>query len=140
MPIELKKCTLASSFDSRIFFAGNQDYPSTLFHSELEDPRYVRDTAYYEEGLDFAEIKALVPGNSAIWVFKEPSQNNTTVLKDNVIITLLSPSSLGCCPVLNVTTPVVLFTVKSIFSIKVEPLTVAVIKYTDALSSPVVSK
>lgn len=75
----IKKCTLASSFDSRIFFAGNQDYPSTLFHSELEDPRYVRDTAYYEEGLDFAEIKALVPGNSAIWVFKEPSQNNTTV-------------------------------------------------------------
>ena len=37
----IKKCTLASSFDSRIFFAGNQDYPSTLFHSELEDPRYV---------------------------------------------------------------------------------------------------
>ena len=74
MPIELKKCTLASSFDSRIFFAGNQDYPSTLFHSELEDPRYVRDTAYYEEGFADKSIR-----NSAIWVFKEPSQNNTTV-------------------------------------------------------------
>lgn len=75
----IKKCTLLCSFDSRMFFAGNQDYPNTLFHSELEDPRYIRDTAYYEEGLDLSPIKALVPGNNAIWVFKEPSQNNTTV-------------------------------------------------------------
>ena len=65
------KSTILTSFDKRIFFAGNQDYPNTLFHSELEDPRYVRDTAYYQEGLDLAPIKALIGGNDVLWVIKE---------------------------------------------------------------------
>lgn len=75
----IKKCTLAVEFDHRMFFSGNQDYPNTLFHSELDDPRYIRDTAYYTEGLNLAPIKALVPGNDCLWVFKWENQANTTV-------------------------------------------------------------
>ena len=75
----ITKCTLLEPFDNRVFFAGNQDYPNTLFHSSLENPRYVSDTDYYEEGLDGAKIKSIVAGNNALWVFKEPSQANTTV-------------------------------------------------------------
>lgn len=75
----ITKCTILEPFDNRVFFAGNQDYPNTLFHSSLENPRYVSDTDYYEEGLDSANIRALVAGNNALWVFKEPSQANTTV-------------------------------------------------------------
>lgn len=75
----IQKCNLLTEFDNRIFFAGNQDYPNALFHSELNDPRYVRDTAYYEDGLDLAPIKAIIPGNNVLWVFKELNQNTTGV-------------------------------------------------------------
>ena len=46
-------------FDNRVFFSGNQDYPNAIFHSSLEDPRYVSDLDYYNEGMDLAKVKAL---------------------------------------------------------------------------------
>jgi len=73
------KCTLLCVFDNRVFFSGNQDYPNVVWHSSLDDPGYVSDLDYYNEGLDLAQVKALVAGNNALWVFKEPSQANTTV-------------------------------------------------------------
>ena len=73
------KCTLLTVFDNRVFFSGNQDYPNVVWHSSLDDPGYVSDLDYYNEGLDLAQVKALVAGNNALWVFKEPSQANTTV-------------------------------------------------------------
>ena len=73
------KCTLLCVFDNRVFFSGNQDYPNVVWHSSLDDPTYVSDLDYYNEGLDLAKVKALIPGNNALWVCKEPSQANTTV-------------------------------------------------------------
>jgi hypothetical protein len=75
----IEKCTLLEVFDNRVFFSGNPDYPSTVFYSSLEDPSYISDTDYSQEGLDGTPVKALVAGNNALWVFKEPSQSNTTV-------------------------------------------------------------
>lgn len=72
-------CSISCEFDNRIFFAGNKDYPNSVFHSELNDPRYIRDTAYYECGVDLSLIKALVPGNGVLWVFKEINQNSSSV-------------------------------------------------------------
>ena len=76
---KIKKCNLLSVFDNRIFFSGNQDYPNVLFHSELNDPRYVSDQNFYNEGVDFTPIKAIVPGNNCLYVFKESNQSNATV-------------------------------------------------------------
>lgn len=73
------KCTLLCEFDNRIFFSGNPNYPNAVFHSELNDPRYVRDTAYYEDGLDLAPIKAIIPGNNVLWAIKEATQNNVGI-------------------------------------------------------------
>lgn len=73
------KCTLLSVFDNRVFFSGNKDFPNTLWNSSLEDPSYCNDQDYYVEGLDLSPIRAIVPGNNALWVFKEPSEANTTV-------------------------------------------------------------
>lgn len=72
-------CNKLVEFDNRIFFTGNPDYPNTVFHSELEDPRYIRDTAYYLVGLDVAPIKQLVAGNGILWIFKEQIQTNSKV-------------------------------------------------------------
>lgn len=72
-------CTLLQVFDNRVFFSGNPDQPNLIWHSSLDDPTYVSDLDYYREGLDAANIRGLVAGNNALWVFREPSQANTTV-------------------------------------------------------------
>lgn len=82
----INKCTLLTVFDNRVFFSGNQDYPNVLWHCSLNDPTYVSDLDYYNEGLDLAPIKSMVAGNNALWVFKEPSQANTTVFYHNPTI------------------------------------------------------
>lgn len=72
-------CTMLQVFDNRVFFSGNKDFPNTVYHSSLDDPSYCSDLDYYHEGLDKAAIKGMVAGNNALWVFREPSQANTTV-------------------------------------------------------------
>ena len=72
-------CTLLQVFDNRVFFSGYADYPNVLWHCSLNDPSYVADLDYYREGMDNANIKGLVAGNNALWVFREPSSANTTV-------------------------------------------------------------
>lgn len=75
----IKKCTLLQVFDNRVFFSGNPDFPNTIWHCSLNDPSYCSDLDYYNEGLDNAQVKGMVAGNNALWVFKKPSQANTTV-------------------------------------------------------------
>lgn len=75
----INKCKLACIFDNRVFFSGNQDYPNMLVWCGLNDPRYVGTSSYATQGTSVSQIKALVPGNNALWVFKEPSQENTTI-------------------------------------------------------------
>ena len=73
------KSTLLQVFDNRVFFGGNPDFPNMIWHSSLNDPSYCSDLDYYKEGMDEAKITGLVAGNNALWVFREPSQANTTV-------------------------------------------------------------
>lgn len=73
------KCTLLQVFDNRVFFSGNPDYPSVVWHCSLNDPTYVSDLDYYREGMDSSQVRGLVAGNNALWVFREPSDANTNV-------------------------------------------------------------
>ena len=82
----INNCTLLQVFDNRVFFSGNKDYPNVIWHCSLNDPSYCSDLDYYNEGLDLAEVTGLVAGNNALWVFKEPSQANTTVFYHNPTI------------------------------------------------------
>jgi hypothetical protein len=75
----IKKCTLIQVFDNRVFFSGNPDYPSMMWNSSLNDPSYCADLDYYPEGMDNAAVKGMIAGNNALWVFKEPSDANTTI-------------------------------------------------------------
>lgn len=73
------KCTLLQSFDNRVFFSGNPDHPNMIWHCALDDPSYCKDQDYYQEGMDDSEIRGMVAGNNALWVFRKPSAANTTV-------------------------------------------------------------
>lgn len=75
----IEKCTKMVTFDRRIFFTGNPDYPNAVFHCELNNPNYISDLAYYQDGTDESSIKSLVVGNNILWVFKEPNQQNETI-------------------------------------------------------------
>lgn len=72
-------CTLLQVFDNRVFFSGNKDFPNVVWHCSLNDPTYVSDLDFYREGMDTAQVKGMVAGNNALWVFREPSQANTNV-------------------------------------------------------------
>ena len=72
-------CRMLQVFDNRVFVSGNKDFPNVVWHCSLNDPSYFSDLDYYREGMDSAQIKGLVAGNNALWVFREPSSANTTV-------------------------------------------------------------
>lgn len=82
----INRCTILQVFDNRVFFSGNPDYPNTVWHCSLNDPTYCSDLDYYNEGLDLAPVRAMVAGNNALWVFKEPSQADTTVFYHNPVV------------------------------------------------------
>lgn len=75
----IENCTLLQVFDNRVFVSGNPNYPNTVWHCSLHDPTYFSDLDYYREGMDSAKVTGLVAGNNALWVFREPSDSNTTV-------------------------------------------------------------
>lgn len=101
----INKCDLLEVFDNRVFFSGNIDTPNTIYHSSLDNPRYVSMDDFYTEGLDIAPVKTMVAGNNALWVIKAPSQSNTTIYYHNPVIdseygktypSIHSSISIGC--------------------------------------------
>lgn len=75
----ISKCTISQVFDNRVFFTGNDTFKNAIFHSELENPAYISDLSYYQDGTSEAKIKSMTVGNNILWVFKEPNQENATV-------------------------------------------------------------
>lgn len=75
----INKCDKVLQFDNRLFYTGNPDYPNAVFHSELNNPQYISDLNYYEDGSDDAPITSMVVGNNVLWVFKNLDQNNANV-------------------------------------------------------------
>lgn len=75
----ISKCTKMVVFDNRLFYTGNPDFKNAIFHCQLNNPSYVSDLAYYQDGTDESKVKALVVGNNILWVFKEPSQEKDTI-------------------------------------------------------------
>lgn len=75
----ISKCTISQVFDNRVFFTGNESFKNVIFHSELENPTYISDLSYYQDGTSEAKIKSMTVGNNILWVFKEPNQENATV-------------------------------------------------------------
>jgi hypothetical protein len=75
----ITECTIAETFDNRVFFAGNGDYPASMFHCELDDPAYFKETAYYTDGEDETAIGALVRGADVMIAIKEDAGTGSKV-------------------------------------------------------------
>ena len=72
-------CTIATSFDNRVFFGGNEDFANAVFHCSLDNPAYISDLDYYECGSQKNPIKDLVVGNDVLWVLKQENENKDTI-------------------------------------------------------------
>ena len=77
-------CKYAQVFDNRVFFAGYDG--RTIWHSSLNDPTYVCDLDYYQDGTSGASIRSMVAGNNALWVFSDYALSDTTVFYHTPVI------------------------------------------------------
>lgn len=75
----INKCTKAILFDNRLFYSGNPDYPNAIFYSKLNNPAYISDLNYYEDGSSDSMVTGMTIGNNMLWVFKDSDQNNANV-------------------------------------------------------------
>lgn len=82
-------CLLNCIFDNRIFYSGNPKIPNALFHSMLNDPTYISDLSYYQDGSDNIPITSLLRVGDSLMVIKSDDQQDAVVyyhspyIKDN---------------------------------------------------------
>lgn len=138
----IAQCTELQVFDNRVFFGGNNEYPNAIFHSMLEDPRYCADDDYINEGMDYAKVTGMVAGNNALWVFKEPSQANTTIFYHNpalsdtekIFPSVHSSISIGCIgKAINFNDDIVFFSERGMEAINGDVTTEQVIAHRSSL-------
>lgn len=75
----IRGCLISCIFDNRIFYSGNSKYPNALFHSMLNDPTYISDLAYYQDGSDNVLITSLLRVGDCILVIKMDDQQDAVV-------------------------------------------------------------
>lgn len=75
----IKNCEIATVFDNRVFFSGNDNYSNAIFHCSLNNPAYISDLDYYECGSQKNQIKSLIVGNDVLWVLKAENENKDTI-------------------------------------------------------------
>ena len=72
-------CTQTCAFDGRVFFTGNADYPNVLWHSELDNPAYIPDVNYYQDGDASAPVASIVVQDGSLIVLKNTAQHAPAV-------------------------------------------------------------
>lgn len=77
----ISKCTVMDIFENRIFYSGNPDFPNTDWHSELNEPTYVKDLSYTEVGLEATAIKGYLRTGSEQAILKEDGQDATIYMR-----------------------------------------------------------
>lgn len=70
---------ILTQYDNRIFFSGNPTYPNAVFNSQREDPTYLPDIFYYEDGLDTDPVVDMIEANKGLFVLKGGAGDNVSV-------------------------------------------------------------
>ncbi len=77
----ISKCTVMDVFENRIFYSGNPDFPNTDWHSELNEPTYVRDLSYTEIGLDATPITGYLHTGNEQAILKDDNDGATIYMR-----------------------------------------------------------
>lgn len=107
----IEKCLLNCIFDNRVFFSGNYQFPNALFNSMINDPTYISDLAYYQDGSDNIPITSLLRVGDSIMVIKSDDQQDAVVyyhtpkeikvndMEDTIYPTKQGLAGIGCISV-----------------------------------------
>ncbi len=77
----ISRCTVMDVFENRIFYSGNPDFPNTDWHSELNEPTYVRDLSYTEIGLEATPIMGYLRTGSEQAILKGDGEDATVYMR-----------------------------------------------------------
>lgn len=77
-------CRVAEVFDGRIFFAGNPDFPNTIFYTERprtgkEGSLYVGRYNYFNDGVGTYKVKSMLAVRDMLAVFKEGDDGSGSI-------------------------------------------------------------
>lgn len=75
----IQKCTIATTYDNRIFLSGNPNYPNAYFYSGLNDPTYWGILNYDTCGLPSSPITGLLPIADTLAVLKDDTLQDGSV-------------------------------------------------------------
>lgn len=74
-------CTVMDVFENRIFYSGNPEFPNTDWHSELNEPTYVRDLSYTEIGLDATPVTGYLHTGNEQAILKDDNDGATIYMR-----------------------------------------------------------
>lgn len=87
----IKKCRIMATYgvgnDSRLFVAGNPNYPNTDWQSGLYDPTYFPDRGYTQIGSDDTAIMGYLKQYDSMLIIKEQEENRTTIFSRTAQLT-----------------------------------------------------
>ena len=89
----INKCTLATTFDDRIFVSGNPTTPNTVYWcgrnatTGLIEPTYFPINNYVQAGVGYAPITGLIPVADTLMVLKSDTQQDGAVYYLNAVET-----------------------------------------------------
>ena len=77
-------CRVAEVFDGRIFFAGNPDFPNTVFYTERPKPGqegslYVGRYNYVNDGVGSYKVKSMLAVRDMLAIFKEGDDGSGSI-------------------------------------------------------------
>ncbi len=79
----IKKCTLVTTFDGKVFMSGNPDYPNLIFYTEkhngYEDATYFGILNYVQDGVGLAPITGLLGVADTLMVLKSDTQQDSAI-------------------------------------------------------------
>lgn len=81
----IKKCTIATTFDKRIFLTGNPNYPNRIWYcgynntTGYEDATYFGELDYVDDGVENAPITGLIPVADTLAAIKNHAHQDSSV-------------------------------------------------------------
>lgn len=80
----ITKCTVAATFDNRVFLSGNPAYPNHIFYCGINmtgyaDPTYFGVLNYMQDGVETAPITGLIPVADSLMVLKGDTRQDGSV-------------------------------------------------------------
>ncbi len=99
----IKKCTVCSSFDGRIFLSGNPYYPGYVFYSSFDkngenNPLYFGELNYFCDGTGISDVISMLKTGESLVVFKNEDDGagsifyHTPQLSGNDLIQKIYPA------------------------------------------------